>query len=422
MSGLSVFLPPFASDYTGVCSTLFDFNDMVTINDAHCCTRTYVHFDEPRWALRQRPTLCTMLRTIDAVFGNDEKVIGEMVEAAEKLDPDFAVILGSPVPAIIGMDMTGIAMEIEERWGKPVLGFDTTGFSRYDKGVSMALTALLRRFAKDTEARVPFSVNILGATPLDFGAGNNVPELKRYLEDNGFSVNGCFCMDADMEMVKNAGKAAVNLAVSAGGVAAARYLNERVHTPWLADYPIGLSYGGTLCEKLSAICDGKEPANDRENGTAYEDGVLIIWDQVLGNALRQALFCGISDNIVVAGFFTMGSELMQPGDFCIRDEKQLSEVLRKGGFYAVIGDPLLKRLPGMKGIPLFALPHPAVSGRVYWSEVPELLRLDVEKLADLLKENKESTRDEIYNLCGAAFLRKDLGHNENRCASFPGKH
>jgi hypothetical protein len=53
MEQLSIYLPPFAGDYSGVCSALYDLNCVIIIDDASCCTRNYVSYDEPRWTLRR---------------------------------------------------------------------------------------------------------------------------------------------------------------------------------------------------------------------------------------------------------------------------------------------------------------------------------------------------------------------------------
>ena len=47
MARLSLFLPSFAADYSGVCSCLFDLDALVVVADAACCTRNYIDYDEP---------------------------------------------------------------------------------------------------------------------------------------------------------------------------------------------------------------------------------------------------------------------------------------------------------------------------------------------------------------------------------------
>ncbi|MCF0120512.1 MAG: hypothetical protein HUJ65_02645, partial [Oscillospiraceae bacterium] len=102
MGKLCIYLPPFASDYSGVCSALFDLNCLTVINDASCCTGHFVYYDEPRWTKVQRPTLSTQLRSTDAVFGNDSKVVDCVLRASEQVKTDMIAVVGTPVPALTG--------------------------------------------------------------------------------------------------------------------------------------------------------------------------------------------------------------------------------------------------------------------------------------------------------------------------------
>lgn len=49
MARLSVHLPPFSPDYSGVSSVFFDLPVVVAIHDASGCTGNYTGYDEPRW-------------------------------------------------------------------------------------------------------------------------------------------------------------------------------------------------------------------------------------------------------------------------------------------------------------------------------------------------------------------------------------
>lgn len=181
MGQLCIYLTPFASDYSGVCSVLFDLDCMTAINDASCCTSHYVFYDEPRWSVRVRPLFSTALRNIDAILGNDEKIVANICKAASSIDTEMLAVVGTPVPAIIGMDTEGIASEIEFRTGKPCFGFNSSGFHYYDMGIVQAGKALIDRFAEPAEP-VQGRVNIVGMTPLDFGANGNSEDFAALLE------------------------------------------------------------------------------------------------------------------------------------------------------------------------------------------------------------------------------------------------
>ena len=129
MKNLYRYLVPFAGDYSGVCSALFDLGGMICIHDAAGCTGNYTHFDEPRYYGTNNLVYCTGLRKIDAILGNEDLYKNKIINAAKEMKPKFIAIVGSPVPHIIGFDFKGFAKEIEFLTGIPCFGFPTNGMS-----------------------------------------------------------------------------------------------------------------------------------------------------------------------------------------------------------------------------------------------------------------------------------------------------
>lgn len=380
MKNLSIWLPPFAGDYSGACSALFDFNALIILNDAACCTRNYVEYEEPRWTRGKKTTFCSQLRTVDAVLGNDERVLAQAEEAAGQLHPAFVALLGSPVPAVIGMDLAGMACELEGRLDLPCLGLSTTGFDGYHVGVSMTLKALLRRFGQRGEP-VTGGVNLLGLTPLDFSANQNAARFRAVLEDNGVPVLWSAAMGTSLEQVRQAGRAQANLVLSWSGLAAAREMERTWGIPYVAGVPVGTdgaravlalleqTLGDGRSRVLSAPAEGERP-------------ILIAAEQVLGNSLRAALRAnGCRRGITVASFFGWEKAWAQPGDLHLQGEAELERLLSGGSFSALIGDPLLSLLPGAGKVTLHPLAHPAVSSSLHWNETPVFPDLSREQLA-----------------------------------------
>ena len=384
MSSLSLYLPPFTSDYAGVCSALFDLDCMIAINDASCCTSNYVNYDEPRWSEAKKTTLCTSLRTVDAIFGTDEKVISQITEAAASIAPDFVVVLGSPVPAIIGTDTKGMAIETEALTGIPTLGIDTTGFPYYPAGIRAAFSQLIKRFGPKAggdsalDEREKRAVNIIGMTPIDYGTGSYAA-LKALLEDNGFGVNATLGMGSSLGSIARIDQALCNIVVSYSGLEAARELRNRFGTPYVVSAFTGTGESARTIDavrRLSASGDEDDPASgsyaaDAEGSSSPESGVLIIGDQVIANSLRSAMrAAGCARRIAAASFFGIDGELAEAGDFAIGSEPALIKHMRSHRYDLVIGDPLLARVPEIGSGRLAALPHPAVSSRLHWSDVP----------------------------------------------------
>lgn len=368
MAKLCIYIPPFAADYAGVCSVFFDFDCLTAINDASCCTSHYVRYDEPRWSENKKSTFCTSLRNIDAILGNDDKVVKRICEASEHLDSYMIALVGTPVPALTGMDMEGIAYEIESSTGKPSFGFNTTGFDYYDKGIVLAGKSLFDRFAQEEVELIPHSLNILGVTPLDFGAVGNDISFCDYFYKSGWTVNGSYFMGTSLDQIKNVAAAEINLAVTASGLQLAKYLQSRFGTPYIAACPTGFRHGNYLLKHMDA---GRAlPIHS----ITEKSSVLIVADQVIGNSIRDALRVhGCLAGITVATFFSWSATIAERGDMALSSEKQLVELVRSRNYTTLIGDPYLWRFPGCEELRQVPVAHPAVSSRLTWNTVSKWL-------------------------------------------------
>lgn len=261
MKDMRFTVPNLTPDLGGAASLLYEMGGMTILHDAAGCCENYAAFDESRLMQGSSMVYSSSLLQMDAVLGNDEPLIAGAVETAARLKPRFIAIVGTPVPSVIGMDLDGIAAEIESRSGLPAFAVHTGGFEPYTEGAGKALQALLMRFAEETKAEKS-GVNLLGATPLDFDAGL-IARMKKTLESIGLPVNSVLCMGASLEDVENASRAAYNIAVSRSGLAAARYLEERFGTPYDAFVPLtrdqalrrGITYAAGTGKRVLVACE-----------------------------------------------------------------------------------------------------------------------------------------------------------------------
>jgi nitrogenase molybdenum-iron protein alpha/beta subunit len=215
----------YSADTFGVCSALFELGGMVVMHDASGCNSTYTTHDEPRWYDMDSMVYISGLSEMEAIMGDDEKLIGDIVDAAENLQPKFIAIAGTPIPTMTGFDYTAVAELVEERTGIPAFGFPTTGMNTYVFGASMAFAGIARRFVKrNVEKTTHLSANILGVTPLDFSVNGSDRSMKEFLEKAGFEVISSWAMGSSLEELAEAGGASVNLVVSSTGIEAARAL------------------------------------------------------------------------------------------------------------------------------------------------------------------------------------------------------
>ena len=351
MARLSLWLPPFSPDYSGASAVLFDLKTVTAMHDASGCTGNYTGYDDPRWYGSHSGIFCSGLRQIDAVLGDDEKLIKKMEAAARDIQPDLMALVGSPVPMVIGADLEGIAVELEERTGIPSFGFDTTGTAYYDRGAFRAAKALMDRYtAKQAakEAAIERRVNILGALPMDFGKGEEIRDFKRFLAENGYETGLCLAMDYSLSDLKEAASAQVNLAVSRFGFLMAQYMEQRFRIPYLCGFPAGESGEKAWLEALERVRETKhsEILNAVEQKDGTEDmSVLIVGEKVMSNSLRYALFreMGIT-RVTVGCLYGPEPALTLPGDLDLSDEKKIRQAMNRPEYQMIIADPFLKVL------------------------------------------------------------------------------
>lgn len=359
MARLSVYLPPFAGDYSGACAALFGLDCLAVIVDASCCTRNYTEYDEPQWRGRRKSTFSAQLRTIDAVLGDDAQMVAQVERAVRELRPACVALVGTPVPAIVGMDLAGMARTVERACGVSAFGLATTGFETYERGAALAFETLAARFVRGTEAGAQPAAaapgrrraNILGALPQDFADAQNLAAIEEWVRGQGFDLAWSTAGDYTLADVAAAGAADASLVVSTSGLGAARMLEQRFGVPYQVGCPAcaleALAAGGAL-----AAPDG--------------DRVLIVHDQVIGNAMRAWLRGqGDGRQVHVASFFSMDPALQQPGDFALGCEADLVRYAEEHPALGVVGDPLLQRVPGIAPDRFAPLVHEAVSSNLF---------------------------------------------------------
>ncbi len=393
MSKLCVNLPPFAPDYSGVASTLFELGGMVVIHDASGCTGNYLGYDEPRWLGSKALVFCSGLRHMDAILGNDDLLIQRIIDAVNDTHPKFVALLGSPVPMVIGTDYEGIATELEVRTGIPCFGFDVKGLAYYTKGVSMAIIALLKKFClkktdNDFVDKTLPSINLLGTTPLDFGNTDNVKEFISLFQSNGINVLNSFGMENSLENIPYANKASLNLVVSSSGFKAALYMKESYNIPFVCETPMG--DGSIALRRVKAflkgeICAENENCSCRNNETC--ERILVAGDQIISNSIRNYIeeICRNAEKkvaVCVGTLFDVFPSLQRENDIAFKNELELRNFLNSGQIDKIIADPLVEQLltkeTKEKGVLFFGLPHTAVSSRVCWNKTKLFLSNEFE--------------------------------------------
>ena len=402
----------------GVCSALFELGGMVVMHDASGCNSTYTTHDEPRWYDMDSMVYISGISEMEAIMGDDEKLISDIVDAAEVLKPAFIAIAGTPIPTMTGFDFEAVASVIEQRTGIPSFGFPTTGMNTYIHGASMALAGIAERFVDDPGAASSklshpergsdgmdtcdemrcgegarssagtlqmsarklasildsccmkpngIKVNILGLTPLDFSVNGTDDSIVQWLEREGFEIVSKWAMGSSLDEIRRSAEADVNLVVSAAGYGAAKVLYERFGMPYAIGFPVGNELPGLLADQM-IINVGKLK---EQGGSAYDKGyAAVIGEGITSLSIAGAieLECGIPAKVLCATECPEG--ILRECDRMTPDEDDIIPELEGAAF--VIADPLYKPIVPQSA-KFISLPSEAFSGRIFRDEIPNLV-------------------------------------------------
>ena len=363
-------IPCYAADSAGACSALYELGGMTVVHDASGCNSTFATFDEPRWWDKQSMTYISALTELDAILGNDEKLIADVTAAAADQKPRFIAVCGSPMPMMIGVDFDAVAYEIEQRTGIRTFPLHTNGMHSYPEGMSEALQCIAEAFVQPPVQKIPDGVNLLGATPLDFGNLNTVQSIRAWLTENGFQTVSCFAMGDTLETIANAANAAVSLVLSQGGLAAAEYLYEAFGVPYVCGVPYGSAFSAVLADALRQAADSGQPAYPCAQRGGNGQTVTVIGEAVsAGSVAAELNLTGYAANVICP--LPHDNRLLAEGDSDVFAEDEMSRTLAEMNPDAVIADPLYRFILPKKSEHL-ALPHTAFSGRCYDKIIPDL--------------------------------------------------
>lgn len=374
----AAFISTYASDTSGVCSALYELGGMTVMHDASGCNSTYNTHDEPRWYDFDSYVFISALTEMEAIMGDDGKLISDIVSAAKELKPKFVAVAGTPIPMMTGFDFNAIANEIERQTGLPAFGFDTNGMHTYVSGAAKAFRAVADRFITDKLGKTSgLSVNLLGATPLDFSVNSSLQSTKELLAENGIETVSCLAMGSNLSEIRCASSARVNLVLSYSGLDAAKLLQKRFGTPYVVGRPCGAFGKRLMADIKAADRTGKNAAGFAGSS---EGDILIIGEGVFAGSLAAAIREETGRNVFFASATEFDDGLLGEADVIARDEAELRPLIGKSR--VLIADPLYKPLCRGMGIRFVPMPHEGFSGRIFRKDIPDLTR----SIAPLLEQ------------------------------------
>ena len=354
--GLWKGLTPFAPDQSGAASVFYELGGILVICDAGGCTGNVCGFDEPRWFGERSAIFSAGLRDMDAILGRDDRLVAKLTDAAEKIDANFAAVIGTPVPAVIATDYRALQRMCEKKTNLPILTVDTNGMELYDVGEEKAWLTLFKTFAgkdvasqkeasEEDDSSKKMKIGVLGLTPHDVSDLKIEEKFRKSENKNTHYI--CYGMRAGIDKVKTAGSADKNLVVAPAALETAKYLEKEFGTP----YEVGYPFVDELIPELG-----------------YErKKILIIHQQVIANAIRQEIRTRSDEQnteVTVASWFMMKSELSEEGDLSLKEEMDYCKLVQNGNYDIVFADENMRGLvPGFKGT-FVNIRHFAVSGKL----------------------------------------------------------
>ena len=379
----------YSADAFGVCSALYELGGLCVMHDASGCNSTYNTHDEPRWYDFDSMVYISGLSEMEAIMGDDQKFIDDIVYTAKELNPNFIAMAGTPIPTMIGTDFKAIANIIEKETNIPTFGFDTTGMHSYVSGAYKAFEALAKRFLKrnDKESRAEqkesvdkegrehqnsrIKVNILGVTPLDFSINKSVEAMVDLLKENNFEVISTWAMGSSLEYIKNAGDADVNLVVSYSGIGAAKYMYENLNIPYVVGTPFGKEFAKKVIEDLKEVKATKENKISYDNRKIDKDAeITIVGESIMSESLAYAISKEKNKTVNVISSLETDEKLLLEGDKIAMFEDDIEKCLKNSK--TIIADPLFRPICPLDSN-FISLPHEAFSGRIYRDEIPNII-------------------------------------------------
>lgn len=379
----------YSADAFGICSALYELGGLCVMHDASGCNSTYNTHDEPRWYDFDSMVYISGLSEMEAIMGDDQKFIDDIVYTAKELNPNFIAMAGTPIPTMIGTDFKAIANIIEKETNIPTFGFDTTGMHSYVSGAYKAFEALAKRFLKrnDKESRAEqkesvdkegredqnssIKVNILGVTPLDFSINKSVEAMVDLLKENDFEVISTWAMGSSLDDIKNAADADVNLVVSYSGIGAAKYMYENLNIPYVVGTPFGKEFAKKVIEDLKEVKATKENKISYSNRKIDKNAeITIVGESVMSESLAYAITKEKNKTVNVISALETDEKLLLEGDKIAMYEDDIEECLKNSK--TIIADPLYRPICPLDSN-FISLPHEAFSGRIYRDEIPNII-------------------------------------------------
>ena len=370
-------VPSLASDYSGACSVLFAMQSLNLLYSPGGCSSAIIECDEIR-DLRQTLFFSSKLGELEAVMGAEEEFLFHAERlCAQNQQAELIAIIGTPVPALTGVDIGAIADILSRRTGLTALALPTEGFETYYSGVYYTLLTLGKRFLEEREKKNN-QVNIIGYTPLSLGNETHLTELIDELGQFGIEINCSPVGKIDMETFKRMSSAALNLVVSHEGVGLAQYMQKEYLIPYVMNVPVGLWGMQQLFQVLAEIVDIPQSYASKKRyaptGRAQPgQRAVVIGEPLFASCMASCLHNDFGlDYVETTSLMKMDRRMQKvyqeealSGVHLFECEEALVQWIDRIQPNIIVGDPLYQRLLCEGSTQYVPIPHVGLSGPMY---------------------------------------------------------
>jgi nitrogenase molybdenum-iron protein beta chain len=212
----------------------------------------------------------------EIVFGGEERLQQQVEKTLELIDGDLFVVLSGCMVEIIGDNVRSVASRFPNN-DKTVLAVETGGFRGNSyTGYELVLKTLFRDFVAPKRTTDERLINLWGIVPAQdpFWKGN-LRILKTLLEKLGLRVNTFFGDDENLDSLRGAASASLNVVASTRyGIEAAQLFQESHGVPFITvPFPIGAHGTRRFLETVAAALGITE--TERESLITREERIYF---------------------------------------------------------------------------------------------------------------------------------------------------
>ncbi|WP_291565184.1 MULTISPECIES: nitrogenase component 1 [unclassified Clostridium] len=379
MMNLCKYLPPIASDYSGVSSIIFEMNSLNILYSPGGCDHSIIEIDETR-NFFETSFLSTSLNEIHVITGAEN----EFIESLKKIDIsnfDFISLIGTPISALTGVDFNSIASKIERELKIPVVVFNTSGFESYPIGISEGLFKLGEKFLNESNIGLREDyINVIGYIPFVLGNRVHLDELFEVLHSSSYKINTFGEDGYSLNNIKLLSKAKINIVISLEGLKLAKYMKEKFNIPYILELPVGVTGMRNYIDVLEEfnISIDKDirlrysNINIDNNYKLVDKKIFIVGEPFIATAIKKCLKEDFTiNNISILSTIKKGTNserfYVNNGysevEF-FEEEKKILEQINSADI--IIADPIFQNfIPSQNKVKFIPLPYFGLSGREF---------------------------------------------------------